>query len=251
MSQSGERPEDVTYETFRRFASDRSLSKYQRIGFPDSYRAGFEPRIFEDIIAKVPRLLGPPGLVIDIGPGCSDLPSLLIDHCAARGHRLVLMDSPEMLAWLPERPFIRKVPGRFPKDCEDVLSELGASADAVISYSVFHYVFAEGSVFQFFDAVLALLAPGGAAIIGDIPNQSMRRRFFASTRGKAFHRQFTKTTEDPIVEFNHLDPGAIDDAVLVGLMLRARAMGFDAYVLPQSDGLPMANRREDLLVVRP
>ena len=59
------------------------------------------------------------------------------------------------------------------------------------------------------------------------------------------------TTEDPVVEFNRLDPGAIDDAALVALVSRARATGFDAYLLPQRDGLPMANRREDLLVVRP
>ena len=251
MSPSDDRRKNVTFEDFRHLASDDSLSKYERIGFPDSYRAGFEHRIFEDITAKVPQLLGPPGLVVDIGPGCSDLPGLIIDTCAARGHRLVLVDSPEMLARLPNRPFVRKVPGRFPQDCEDVIGEIRGSAAAVISYSVFHYVFAEGSVFQFFDAVLGLLAPGGAALIGDIPNLSKRRRFFASARGKAFHRDFMQTSEDPEVEFNRLDPGAIDDAALTALVSRARAMGFDTYLLPQRDELPMANRREDLLAVRP
>jgi hypothetical protein len=60
-----------------------------------------------------------------------------------------------------------------------------------------------------------------------------------------------QTTDDPIVEFNRLDPGAIDDASLLGLMSRGRAMGFDTYLMPQPEGLPLANRREDLLVVRP
>jgi hypothetical protein len=32
---------------------------------------------------------------------------------------------------------------------------------------------------------------------------------------------------------------------------RARAAGFDAYVLAQPEALPMANRREDLLIRRP
>src|ERR1041385_9053553 len=101
MAKSDDHLKHVTYETFRQFATDESLSKYERIGFPDSYRAGFERRIFEDIAAKLPRLLGPPGTVIDIGPGCSDLPRFLIDHCAAVGHRLMLMDSAEMLDQLP------------------------------------------------------------------------------------------------------------------------------------------------------
>src|SRR5207302_4489304 len=79
MSPSDDQLENVTYESFRHLASDESLSKYERIGFPDSYRAGFEHRIFEDITAKLSQLLGPPGLVVDIGPGCSDLPALLIE----------------------------------------------------------------------------------------------------------------------------------------------------------------------------
>ena len=43
----------------------------------------------------------------------------------------------------------------------------------------------------------------------------------------------------------------IDDSILVSLLLRARGQGFDAYLLPQRPTLPMANRREDLLIVRP
>jgi hypothetical protein len=30
-----------------------------------------------------------------------------------------------------------------------------------------------------------------------------------------------------------------------------RRRGFDAYVVPQSDSLPLANRREDILIVCP
>jgi hypothetical protein len=32
---------------------------------------------------------------------------------------------------------------------------------------------------------------------------------------------------------------------------RCRAAGFDAYIVPQRDGLPMSNRREDIFVTRP
>ena len=32
---------------------------------------------------------------------------------------------------------------------------------------------------------------------------------------------------------------------------RARSAGFNSYVLPQADDLPMENRREDILIIRP
>jgi hypothetical protein len=35
------------------------------------------------------------------------------------------------------------------------------------------------------------------------------------------------------------------------LLGRARAAGFDAYVVPQGAALPLANRREDVLITRP
>ena len=44
------------------------------------------------------------GLVLDVGPGCSDLPRLLIDLCRQQRHHLLLCDSAEMLAHLPDEP---------------------------------------------------------------------------------------------------------------------------------------------------
>jgi hypothetical protein len=37
---------------------------------------------------------------------------------------------------------------------------------------------------------------------------------------------------------------------LIALVLRARSAGFDAYLVPQPDDLPMANRREDMIIRR-
>jgi hypothetical protein len=73
--------EDLTFEDFRRMAVDGSLSRYEKIGFPNSYREGREPGIWRDIVAKLPALLGQNKVVLDVGPGCSDLPSMLIDLC--------------------------------------------------------------------------------------------------------------------------------------------------------------------------
>lgn len=240
----------LDFAGFARLAEDRSLSKYERIGFPDSYRAGFEAKIFVDICAKLPRLNERGLTVLDIGPGCSDLPTMLIDLCRAQGHRLCLVDSVQMLARLSDAPFIDKRAGLFPK-CRDALADLRGSVAVMLCYSVLHYVFVDANVFDFVDVALELLAPGGELLLGDIPNASKRRRFFASEAGIAFHRAFTGTDTKPPVDDNVTVRGALDDAVVMALLARARAAGADAYVVPQDPALPMANRREDILIRRP
>jgi cyclopropane fatty-acyl-phospholipid synthase-like methyltransferase len=242
---------DLTFEDFRQLATDPSLSPYEKIGFPDSYREGYEAAIFADIEAKLPPLSQARGqVVLDIGPGCSDLPRMVRERCEERGHTLMLVDSEEMLAHHPDGERVRKFSGRFP-DCPELVDGLAGRVDAILAYSVLHYVFPSASVHGFLDAALGLLAHGGHMLIGDVPNVSKRRRFFASPAGQRFHREFTGSDEPPHVEWGAIEPGKIDDAVLMGLVARARAAGCDAYLVPQAAELPMANRREDLLVVRP
>lgn len=231
-------------------AKDSHLSRYEKIGFPNSLREGFEEAIFDDLATKLPRLKGQGGTVVDIGCGCSGLPNLLIRNSDLLRQRLILVDSEEMLALLPDSPGTMKRPGYFPN--EELLDEFGGSADCVLSYSVIQYVFAEAALEPFIDGVLHLLAPGGHALIGDIPNSTMRTRFLASDAGKAFHRRYMGVDSDP----KPLSVGApqsdeIDDTVVLGLLARARAAGFHAFVMPQPEALPMANRREDVLLVRP
>jgi hypothetical protein len=43
----------------------------------------------------------------------------------------------------------------------------------------------------------------------------------------------------------------IDDGVVFGIMQRYRNFGFDTYLLPQNEQLPIASRREDILVKKP
>jgi hypothetical protein len=123
--------------------------------------------------------------------------------------------------------------------------------DAVLAYSVVQYVFAAGGLFRFLDRCLALLAEGGELLLGDIPNTTMRKRFFASAAGAACHRAYTGRDEEPPVRFNVAEPDQIDDAVVFAVLARARAHGFHAWVLPQAAALPMASRREDVLIRRP
>ena len=244
---------DLDYEGFRRLAQNPHLSAHERIGFPDAYREGFEAAILRDILVKLPMIAEGEGkLVVDIGPGCAGLPRMLIELCARRGHTLVLADSEEMLAQLPDVEGVtRKCPGRFPDNRAALAQAAGRPADAILCYSVLQYIFVDSNLFDFMDAVVALLAPQGRALIGDIPNVSKRRRFFASETGQRFHMAFTGTSQPPEVAFNLPSPGKIDDAVLMGLMHRAQLAGCDAWLLPQADDLPMANRRDDLLFGRP
>ncbi len=252
MEKNLKRFTNIGFEDFRKLAKDKTLSKYERIGFPDSYREGKEEQIFQDVLKKLP-VLGESGkTVLDLGPGCSDLPALLIQHCAKHGHKLLLVDSQEMLDHLslPQGADAELFAGFFPA-CDKLLDVYAKKVDAIICYSVLHYAFVDTSVFHFLDVALQLLAPGGALLLGDIPNVSKRKRFFASAAGIKFHQQFMKTTDAPEVNFNQIESGQIDDSVVLGLMQRARLQGFDAYVVPQDPALPMANRREDILVVAP
>ncbi|HEX8284167.1 MAG TPA: class I SAM-dependent methyltransferase [Pyrinomonadaceae bacterium] len=242
---------DLSFDDFRRMAGDDSLSQYERIGFPDSYREGKEPAIFEDITAKLPALAAGRGkVVLDVGPGCSGLPVMLAELCRRQGHTLLLVDSEEMLARLPDEPFVRKFPAYYPR-CEELFAEYAGRVDVLLCYSVLHYVFAESNLWDFLDASLSLLADGGQMLLGDVPNVSKRRRFFSSAAGVRFHREFTKTETTPEVAFNRVERGQIDDAVVLSLVARARAEGCDAYVVPQREDLPMANRREDILIRKP
>jgi hypothetical protein len=177
---------------------------------------------------------------------------MLIDLCVQRRHKLLLVDSAEMLATLPDVEGVTsKVVGAFPH-CSNAVRDVASSGiDALICYSVLHYMYVDGDLFDVIDASVDLLAPGGRALYGDIPNVSKRARFFASSTGKAFHRVYTGRDEDPPPAAKATVSGTIDDAVLSGLIHRAQAGGADAYLMPQNDRLPMANRRDDLLIVKP
>jgi hypothetical protein len=189
-------------------------------------------------------------VVLDVGPGCSALPQMMIEFCRAQGHTLLLVDSAEMLALLPDDDFIKKFPARYP-ECEPLFKDYTAKVNVLLVYSLLHIVFMEGNVFDFLDRSLELLAEGGEMLIGDIPNISKRRRFFSSPSGVRFHQDFMNTQSLPEVHFNSLERHQIDDSVILALLNRARNQGFDAYVLPQRTDLPMANRREDMLIRRP
>jgi hypothetical protein len=252
MPVSPSRFSQLDFAGFRALASDPLLSRHEKVGFPDSYREGKEEAIFADMCAKLPSLQRHNACVLEIGPGCSLLPVMLAQHCAERESRLMLVDSAEMLALLPDAPHVCKVEGAFPEAIgQNGLQILTGGVHTIVAYSVVQYVFNEGNLWRFFDQALSLLADGGELFLGDIPNVTMRKRFFASAAGEAAHQAFTGLTDKPQPNFNTLEPGQMDDSVVLALLARARSQGYHAWVLPQACELPMANRREDLLVRKP
>jgi hypothetical protein len=240
---------NLDFDGFRKLAG-QELDPIEKVGFPVAYRAGREHLIVDDIARKLANLGTPRQIVVDIGPGCSGVALRMIELCRTRGHMLVLIDSAEMLSQLPDAPFIRKVPGRYPDECPDLLVEYAGRVNALVTYSVLQYVLAEADPFAFLDASLGLLAEGGELLIGDLPNESKRRRFLASAEGVRFRDGGggVAAADQPRGE-----QGAetLDDRFVLGVVAHCRERGFDAYVLPQSPDLPMANRREDILIVRP
>ncbi|HTP71721.1 MAG TPA: SAM-dependent methyltransferase [Burkholderiaceae bacterium] len=248
VSITDHRFDDLDYEAFRALAGDPGLSRHEKVGFPDSYREGREEAIFHDVVAKLASLQRPGARVIEVGPGCSRMPVMLAERCAEMRSELTWVDSAEMLALLPDAPHVHKVAGRFPQALQPRLHELTGGVDTIVAYSVVQYVFGEGNLYQFLDTCLALLASGGELLIGDVPNQTMRKRFFASPAGVATHRRHTGSSAVPEVHFNRLEPGQMDDSVVLAVLARARAQGFHAWVVPQAVSLPMANRREDILI---
>jgi hypothetical protein len=241
---------NLSFDDFRNMAKDDSLSCYEKIGFPNSYRQNKEHLIFEDIIGKLPLLCTQNKVVLDIGSGCSELPLMLIDLCQKNEHTLILIDSEEMLSHLPNEPFIKKIIGYYP-DCNDLFNKYRGEVDVILTYSVLHYIFVESNIWNFLDSSLELMSDGGEMLIGDIPNVSKRKRFFSSKNGIKFHQNFIGKEELPEVSFNNIEHHLIDDSVVLSLVTRARSQGFDAYVLPQKSDLPMANRREDILIRKP
>jgi SAM-dependent methyltransferase len=246
-----ERFSGLDFGAFQRMAGDDSLSRHERSGFPDSLREGAEAAILDDVETKVPALRDARGrVVVDIGCGATPLTDELVRRCGARDHQLTLVDGLEVLESHRAVPGVRLRVGRFPGS-PFLLQDMVGRCDVVLAYSVLQFVFAEASVHAFVDAALTLLAPGGRLLLADLPNASMRRRFLASDAGRAFHREYIGPDSDPPVAWPHLPAGELDDGVLFGLMARARDAGFHAWLAPQAAGLPMANRREDLLCERP
>lgn len=237
----------MIFDTFKEMASNSNLSKYEKIGFPDNYRAGYEKNIFDNMY-NILKLGRNNITIFDIGCGCSELPNLIMENALQHNQFLYLIDSSEMLAHLPNDKNIIKVAAKFPDEIN--LDKFKNSVDAIVLYSVFQHIILEMNPFYFIDQALSLLKEGGRFFIGDIPNISKRNRFFASNTGLKFHQEYTNSDTRPPFMFNTLIEEKPDDSLVFAILNRYRSAGYETYLLEQPDNLPMANRREDILIVK-
>lgn len=245
-----EKLSDLDFNKFKSLAIDESLSRYEKIGFFNHFREGKEAQIWDDILSKVSTLNQNQSRILDIGPGCSDLPFMLLKNAEDKSQNVVLIDSQEMLNQLPDFPFCEKFSAMFPNETKQWSKENKNTFQAIICYSVLHYIAVESSVELFVESICELLAPGGIALIGDIPNVSKRNRFFSSEEGILFHQKNNGPNTFPEINWNEKKPGEFNDNDVFEILKMAREKGLEAFVLPQNEALPMANRREDILFVK-
>jgi 2-polyprenyl-3-methyl-5-hydroxy-6-metoxy-1,4-benzoquinol methylase len=239
---------ELTFDGFKERANDKSLTKWEKIGFPDSYRKDNEKKIFEDVSKKTN--LERKGIkILDIGCGCSDLVNHFIENAIKYDQELYLVDSIEMLNNIDEKMLksnIHLTPGCFPKI--DLAENEKIKFDIIIIYSVIQYVFLEQSVFNFIHKCLNILKKDGCILIGDIPNISARNRFLNSEEGKTFLSKNNDNKE--ALKFEHENFERLDDSIIISLLSRYRNFGCETYLLPQSKELTFSNRREDILILK-
>lgn len=178
----------ITFDQFKIMAKEKGLSVHEKIGFPDNYRdEAHTDAIFEDIRHKI--LAFPDGggrNIADIGCGCDLLASKMIQYCQSNQYQLFLFDSEEMSEQLAGGVMIHKIAGRFPDDIDEV-EKNHVKFDSILVYSVMQHILLEANPFTFIDRATELLKPGGKLLLGDIPNRSKRKRFFASPEGIRTH----------------------------------------------------------------
>ncbi|MEP0984482.1 class I SAM-dependent methyltransferase [Ekhidna sp.] len=240
--------EFLDFNKFKTLANDSNLSVNEKIGFLNSDRSGLNEFILEDIIRKNPSMNKRGSRILDIGSGCGELTELLAKHCIKKKCKLMLIDSKEMLDQTKIDVNIDKRAGYFPNDFEEFINKHTNFWDVIIVYSVFHYVLIEGDIYKFIESALTMLRSGGTLMIGDIPNLSKRNRFFQSDQGLKYHQEYSKDKSKPEMKGMSLQDRRFDDGLVFSILMRYRNLGYETYLLPQSEKLSMSNRREDILI---
>lgn len=227
------------FDVFRKRAQDprAELSDPWLVGFDSEWRTGFEDTIatsiFEVLENYVPGMPSQGDFLVDIGAGASDLTTVLTDACGERGLTHVVVDSDEMLSHIDSAEVI-KVPGRFP-DCVAEIEAVAPEAKYFLSYSVMQYVLRDNLWREFVTSLMRLMPQGSIALLGDIPNRSMR------------NRQRVAANLDP----EDVGTTDISDQLMLEVLALVRESGCHGYVLPQNPSLPLSAHREDFVIVKP
>jgi 2-polyprenyl-3-methyl-5-hydroxy-6-metoxy-1,4-benzoquinol methylase len=238
---------EISFENYGRRARD--LKDPTCVAGRYALQATAERQILPDVAQKLQ--LGPEDRLLDIGCNVGNLLiplSFLVGSVTGVDHANCL----EKLRTRYQAENLRLLPGNF---LEVTIDE---HFDKILCYSVLHYLADEREVDRFLSKALRLLAPGGKALFGDVPNQSRKERFLNSEQGNAFERQWQERVNKKTDNHNpqiELVPDhtlvQFDDELLLQICGKYRNEGFDCYILPQPSHLPFGNTREDILFIRP
>ena len=205
-----------------------------------------EKEIVKDVIRKLK--IGHEDSVLDIGCGAGNL--LIPISFFVRS--ITGVDHPKCIERLRERFDGRNV-NWIGKDFLGI--DLEERYEKVICYSVLHYLTDREEVYRFIAAAMRRLKPNGIALFGDIPNESLKRRFLASNRGKAFLKEWEAIRAqhpEPAFDTQEIEPDPetvrFDDQFIADIMVWLRKEGYHSYIYPQPASLPFGHTREDLIV---
>ena len=120
-----------------------------------------------------------------------------------------------------------------------------------MKYSPLKYIFNEKGFYKNLNLLFSKLNPGGQIIIGDIPNSSMRKRFFLSNNGLRFHKAHYPQEKIPKFLFADNNKSLMNDTHVFKILKTARSFGYHAWVVSQDSRMPFYNRREDIIIERP
>lgn len=163
------------------------------------------------------------------------------------------VDHADVLARMPERPNIEKVPGDF------LSVDLGQRRfTKALAYSVVHYLATHDQIAELVVRAMSVLEDGGLFLIGDVPNDSYRERYVSTYPGQLRVidlglRMVETEAEKQRIESVLRTPSdtkmpAFNDDSLMFIMGQVRKAGHHAWILRQALGLPFHHAREDILI---
>ncbi|MDO6524960.1 class I SAM-dependent methyltransferase [Motilimonas sp. 1_MG-2023] len=222
-----------------------SLNNHTQIAGRYAIQRDAEKNIVKDVIDKVDLKSTDKLLEIGCGTGNLLIPmSFLVSHCVG-------IDHPNCLNKFTQRTSVDNIT-LFGGDFFTLPNTDLGMFDKIIIYSVLHCLPNEQSVIDFVDKALAILAPGGLMLIGDIPNQDTKQRFLNSKEGQAFSVDWAKKMADSTVSEVPFETGIksteFNDEKLFSLVRRIRNQGAQAYIMPQPSNLPFGYTREDVVI---
>ncbi|MGH9762328.1 MAG: class I SAM-dependent methyltransferase [Blastocatellia bacterium] len=212
-----------------------------------------ESLIANDVLYKLRP--GQSNRLLEIGCNVGVILRPLSEHVA----EAVGLDHPSCLRKFSELGVpanVDLVAGQWP----DVKPE--GSFDRILVYSVLQYLSGPDAARLFINECLRTLRPGGALMLGDVPNVDSKRRFLSSSFGRRFSEEYSKrnstagevTNEqmmrDELFSGVKTGPPFLTDEFILGLLAHVRERGMEGYAVPQPPDLPFSYTREDILIRR-